>query len=307
MPLDQQMLVFIFKDILVINGKNKMNVKKIDQYHKFHSNLLLMQYPDFDNIAPIKEVNASFLDGNVLLKIIIDDATQGLSKIKAKRSGLVDAWYLDGFSPAKNPDMWTDDVLGRVRALSAADARIATFTAAGRVRRSLTALGFDVQKRPGFDRKSDCVAARLAGESRSKKISTKPKAIAVIGAGIAGATLANALHVRGHKPTIIDAANCLGAGASGNPVALIAPRLTRERVPMGRIIASAYLHAVRFYDALQDMGGDPWIGARGSYVMAQNDDEAERHGRCGQHNRDRTRLREPCRCEAGPSPEIGLQ
>lgn len=215
--------------------------------------------------------------GRVYLTLIFDDVLNALDGL----SGEYDAWFLDGFSPAKNPDMWTDDVLDRVRALSALGARLATFTAAGHVRRTLAALGFEVEKRKGFGRKRDCVSAHLSTSRNAKTIqqSSTPKSVAVIGAGIAGATLAHALQQRGHKPTLLDGAKRPGSAASGNPAALIAPRLTRERVPMGRIVASAYLHAVRFYEGLQDAGGDPWLGPRGSIVMARNDNEAERQSR----------------------------
>lgn len=215
--------------------------------------------------------------GRVHLTLVFDDVLNALDGL----SGEYDAWYLDGFSPAKNPDMWTGDVLDRVRASSAPGARLATFTAAGYVRRTLTELGFEVEKRKGFGRKRDCVSAHLPTTDDSKLAHQKSalKSVAVIGAGIAGATLAHALQQRGHKPTLLDGAKRPGSAASGNPAALIAPRLTRERVPMGRIIASAYLHAVRFYEGLQDAGGDPWLGARGSFVMARNNDEAERQSR----------------------------
>lgn len=215
--------------------------------------------------------------GRVHLTLIFDDVLSALDGL----SGEYDAWYLDGFSPAKNPDMWSGDVLDRVRALSAPSVRLATFTAAGQVRRTLTELGFEVEKRKGFGRKRDCVSAYLPTTSsyKSSDRNSISKSVAVIGAGIAGATLAHALRQRGHKPTLLDGAKRPGSAASGNPAALIAPRLTRERVPMGRIIASAYLHAVRFYEELQDAGGDPWLGARGSFVMARNDDEAERQSR----------------------------
>lgn len=215
--------------------------------------------------------------GRVHLTLVFDDVLNALDGL----SGSYDAWFLDGFSPAKNPDMWTGDVLDRVRALSAPGARLATFTAAGHVRRTLTELGFVVEKRQGFGRKRDCVSAHLPTTDGSKtgQQSSNPKSVAVIGAGIAGATLAYALRQRGQNPTLLDGAAHPGSAASGNPTALIAPRLTRERVPMGRIIASAYLHAVRFYEGLQDAGGDPWLGARGSFVMARNEDEAERQSR----------------------------
>ncbi len=66
-------------------------------------------------------------------------------------SGAADAWFLDGFAPARNPQMWTAEVLNLVAARSAPGARLATFTVAGAVRRGLEAAGFAVEKRPGFN------------------------------------------------------------------------------------------------------------------------------------------------------------
>ena len=101
--------------------------------------------------------------------------------------------------------------------------------------------------------------------------------VAVIGAGIAGACAAYTLSNRGITVTVFDADD--GTAASANPSALIAPRLPRERVPMGRVMAAAYLHAVPFYDGLAASGADIWAGRRGTLTLARNDDEAERQQR----------------------------
>ncbi len=101
--------------------------------------------------------------------------------------------------------------------------------------------------------------------------------VAVIGAGIAGACAAHTLKNRGLMVTVFDADD--GTAASANPTALIAPRLPRERVPMGRVMAAAYLHAVPFYDGLAAAGADIWAGCRGTLTLARNDDEAERQQR----------------------------
>lgn len=103
--------------------------------------------------------------------------------------------------------------------------------------------------------------------------------VAVIGGGIAGCCVARALSARGFDVTIIDCAPGPGAGASGNPAALFAPRLPRERVPMGRVMASAYLFGLDYYDQLAAEGAAPWLGARGAFVMARDDDEQERQSR----------------------------
>jgi tRNA U34 5-methylaminomethyl-2-thiouridine-forming methyltransferase MnmC len=67
--------------------------------------------------------------------------------------GRADAWFLDGFSPAKNPGLWTDALMAQVAAHSGAGGTFATYTAAGVVRRALAGAGFAVERRPGFGHK----------------------------------------------------------------------------------------------------------------------------------------------------------
>lgn len=68
-------------------------------------------------------------------------------------SGLADAWFLDGFSPAKNPGLWSPDLLAQVARHTGPGGTFATYTAAGHVRRALQAAGFQVSRVPGFGRK----------------------------------------------------------------------------------------------------------------------------------------------------------
>jgi tRNA U34 5-methylaminomethyl-2-thiouridine-forming methyltransferase MnmC len=74
--------------------------------------------------------------------------------------GAVDAWYLDGFAPAKNPEMWGDDLLAHVAARLVPGGTLATYTAAGHVRRALAAAGLEVQRVPGYGRKRHMTIAR---------------------------------------------------------------------------------------------------------------------------------------------------
>lgn len=85
----------------------------------------------------------------VRLEVIVGDARQTVPRW----SGKADAWYLDGFSPAKNPELWTDDLMASVAAHAVTGGTFATYTAAGFVRRSLSAAGFDVERVPGYGRK----------------------------------------------------------------------------------------------------------------------------------------------------------
>ena len=74
--------------------------------------------------------------------------------------GAAEAWFLDGFSPAKNPEMWSDEILAEVGRHTTRGGTFATYTAAGHVRRALTAAGFTVERRPGFGTKRHMSAGR---------------------------------------------------------------------------------------------------------------------------------------------------
>lgn len=89
---------------------------------------------------------AEFTVGQVTARVIIGDVRQMLPIW----DGQADAWFLDGFSPAKNPEMWGDDVMTEVARHTAPGGSFATYTAAGHVRRALDSAGFAVTRAPGF-------------------------------------------------------------------------------------------------------------------------------------------------------------
>lgn len=160
-------------------------------------------------------------------------------------SGQADAWFLDGFSPALNPDMWSPDVMALIAQRSAPDARLATFTVAGPVRRGLTEQGFTVEKRPGHGRKRERLEARLSGPAAP----TAVPSVAVIGAGIAGASVVRALKAAGTGVTLIEA-EAPGAGASGFPAALVTPRLDAGDIAIAGLHAQALERARDLYRAV---------------------------------------------------------
>lgn len=177
------------------------------------------------------------------LDLAIMDVTQALQSWH----GRADAWFLDGFSPALNPQMWSDEVLALVAARSAPGARAATFTVAGHVRRSLTAAGFEVGKRPGFGRKRERLEAIWPGCAAEPP----PCRVAIIGAGIAGAAAARAVRAIGGEATVVEAA-LPGAGGSGNPVALVTPRLDAALGEAAALFAQAFATATALYRAVPD-------------------------------------------------------
>lgn len=189
------------------------------------------------------------------LTLIFDEAADALSHA----SGHVDAWFLDGFSPAQNPDMWRPAVYEQIARLSAPGASLATFTVAGAVRRGLTEAGFQVEKTPGFGRKREMLRAHFQpNDDASPAVIEKPwftappsirtdtkasPTIAIIGGGVAGASLAHAARRRGLAPTLFDPKGLAG-GASGNPGGLIMPRLDLGDGAAARFFRQAYIHAL---------------------------------------------------------------
>src|SRR5665213_2639900 len=83
----------------------------------------------------------------------VDVAVMEASAALAAWTGEADAWFLEGFAPARNPAMWGKELLSLVARRSAPGARLATYTVAGQMRRDLAAAGFEVERRPGFGAK----------------------------------------------------------------------------------------------------------------------------------------------------------
>ncbi|MCK5746437.1 MAG: FAD-dependent 5-carboxymethylaminomethyl-2-thiouridine(34) oxidoreductase MnmC, partial [Oricola sp.] len=161
---------------------------------------------------------------------------------------------------AKNPAMWSEEIFKEAARLSNDGATFATFTVAGSVRRALEAAGFEWEKRPGFGRKKEMLGGRIAKAPAPTKRApwfargepVKPGAsVAVIGAGIAGASLAHALRQAGFHPSVYEASG-VASGASGNPAGLVMPRLDAGDTPAGAFHALAYLHTLRL---LKELGG----------------------------------------------------
>ncbi len=192
-----------------------------------------------------------FADDDLSLTLHTGDA----ETILAGLDGVFDAWFLDGFAPARNARMWGEGVFRKIARLSAPDARLATFTVAGDVRRGLEAAGFAIEKQPGFGAKRERLQARRPGAAAAQPHQPQPQRVAVLGAGIAGASVARALTRRGIEVVVLDASPELGAGASGNPAGLVMPRLDRDG-PLREVFLAAYLEAVQAY---QILNGDVFI------------------------------------------------
>ena len=181
---------------------------------------------------------------NATIDLAVGDAQWALEQW----SGPADAWFLDGFSPALNPGMWSPEIMALIGARSAPGARVATFTVAGAVRRGLADQGFAVEKKPGHGRKRERLEARLPSPCSAPQ--PQPH-VAVVGAGIAGASVARALIAGGARVTVIEAERP-GAGGSGFPAALVTPRMDAGDALIAGFHAQALERAGSLYRALPD-------------------------------------------------------
>ena len=192
----------------------------------------------------------SFDDGRVTLTLLIGDARDTLPQLRAQ----VDAWFLDGFAPAKNPQLWHEDMLKVIARLSAPGCTLATFTSAGAVRRGLLAAGFNVKRFPGFGSKREMLRGHFA-TSRPARV-VREKRAAVIGGGLSGTATAYSLAQRGWEVTLFEHHATLAAEASGNPQGILYPRLSGHDIPLSRIALDGYLHTLDLLQRLLPKGQD---------------------------------------------------
>ncbi|TDX29866.1 tRNA 5-methylaminomethyl-2-thiouridine biosynthesis bifunctional protein [Modicisalibacter xianhensis] len=236
--------------------------------------LLVAQWPE-----PVSGVHRLILDERVTLDLHFGDSTERLSRLE----GRVDAWFLDGFAPARNPDMWQPALFEAMAAHSHADATFATFTCAGFVKRGLKAAGFAWEKVPGFGRKREMLRGHIETPPADISRHTTPwfippapcpaRHVAVIGAGLAGTSMAEALARRGVSVTLIDR-QAPGAGASGNRQGALYVKLAAETNLQSRVYLAGLLHTRRWLARL-DPARELWQDC-GVLQLAQTDKEARR-------------------------------
>jgi len=222
--------------------------------------LLLDNYPQ-----PIPGQHRILLeDGAVVLDLWWEDAQDAVAEMASYQQKTVDAWYLDGFTPNRNPEMWTDKLFNSLAQTSRTGATFATFTAAGKVRRALLNVGFEVFKLSGYGKKRECMRGELRPSSaalshRSAAHATPwdidlsppsaPQSVIIIGAGIAGCTTARALANRDINVCVLDACAVANAG-SGNEQGVLYTRLSRKHSPLSDFSLQSYQFALRFYQQL---------------------------------------------------------
>ena len=187
------------------------------------------------------------------LTLHIDEVTTALPASKFTAN----AWFLDGFAPSRNPEMWTEEVLKCLAKRSHPNSQISTYSVAGHVRRGLEKVGFKVFKKPGHGNKRERLEATYSRENSVgpdpygiRWLDHPPKRIAILGAGIAGATLARALTNQRYKVDVFDLHSNRSLAASRNKFALVMPRLDATDTLEAKILIDAYITARESYKGM---------------------------------------------------------
>jgi tRNA 5-methylaminomethyl-2-thiouridine biosynthesis bifunctional protein len=206
---------------------------------------LLAQWPPL--LAGLHRLE--FDGGRVILTLAFGDAEALLPQLDAP----ADAVFLDGFAPARNPAMWSAGVLREIGRLARPGATAATWSVAAGVRAGLAAAGFEVSLRPGFASKREMLAARKPGRYAEP---ARDRRVVVVGAGLAGTSVAERLASRGWSVRVIDREPGPARGASGNPAGVVQPVLNLADAPNARLSRAAFLYAVRRYRGMQALTWD---------------------------------------------------
>jgi tRNA 5-methylaminomethyl-2-thiouridine biosynthesis bifunctional protein len=216
-----------------------------------------------------------FAQGRVILTLIVGDARQTLAQLDAQ----VDAWFLDGFSPAKNPQLWEAGVLRAIAEHSRPGATFGTYTAAGAVRRGLDEVGFRVEKVRGYGPKRDMLRGEYAGTAslRAPRVRYLRSAV-VIGGGLAGTAAARSLAMRGWRVTLLERHDALAAEASGNPQGVLYARLSPAATPLSQLVLAGYQYTLRVLRALLPCDGEAWSDAP-ILQLAHDEQETRRQSR----------------------------
>lgn len=218
--------------------------------------------------------------GRVVLTLLIGDALEQLPQL----DGQIDVWFLDGFSPAKNPDMWGLPLFQQLARLSAPGASLATFASSGFVRRALIEAGFSMRRVPGYGTKWENLNGHYAGPATAaeKPWFARPQYRApqrtalVIGAGLAGCSTAASLAARGWQVSLLERHADVAQEASGNPQGVLYLKLSAHGTALSQLIVSGFGHTRRLLQRLQ--AGSDWAPC-GVLQLAFDDKEAERQAR----------------------------
>ncbi|NLY03667.1 MAG: bifunctional tRNA (5-methylaminomethyl-2-thiouridine)(34)-methyltransferase MnmD/FAD-dependent 5-carboxymethylaminomethyl-2-thiouridine(34) oxidoreductase MnmC [Campylobacter sp.] len=210
------------------------------------SKKLISKYPNFKQ--GLRRIHFS---KNIILDIYFGDIKEALKELDFK----ADVWFLDGFAPSKNPDMWDEETMKGFAKLSKFNSLLGSYCVARKVRDNLEKAGFLVEKKEGFASKREMTRAVFKGEDISKDEiwfsrptpNLDSKTVLIVGAGIAGLSTAVKFKRAGFKVKIAEKNSKVALNGSGNLVGALTPLITQKGVLLGKMHMSAFLQAEEFY------------------------------------------------------------
>ena len=222
-----------------------------------------LAYPQFSHLAqhlqqhwlnPIQGCYRFHFD-ETTLDLWFGDIAENLPQLGDYMNGKIDAWFLDGFAPSKNPDMWNEQLYQQMFRFTKPQGTFATFTAASAVRKGLENAGFDITKRKGFGKKRECLSGQKTQEKptalsapwfHSQPANLNKQDIAIIGGGIASLCTAISLVKRGAKITIYCEDEQTALNASGNKQGAFYPQLSDDNERNIRFYIHAFAYGHQF-------------------------------------------------------------
>jgi len=213
---------------------------------------LIEKYP-----MPLPGFHRLQLHPRITLDLYLGDVLEGLPEWAQTQGAKVDAWYLDGFAPSKNPDMWQPELYRAIAHTLKANGTMATFTATGAVRRGLTAAGLRVKKVAGFANKREMLVGRRQHTEVPANLLQhhgSTQSIHIIGGGIAAACLLTELRDFPGTVVLHNAGDDFANGASGNPQAAVYPPLQAQWNRFSAFYGHAFLYAKSFYQQHTELG-----------------------------------------------------
>jgi len=202
---------------------------------------------------------------NINLTLIFGDALDCLMECDFK----ADAWYLDGFAPNKNKQLWSDDIAKQIQRLTHDGGTLSTYSAANEVSKSFSNAGFDIAKKSGYGKKREMLIGTLTNIPDPQPYKLKDKSwlinhfltfnnkhAIVIGAGMAGAAMSAALAKRGWQVTMVDKNDALASEGSGNANAILMPRLSVDHDTQSQLTLLGFLYSLRYFNHLQHCSDD---------------------------------------------------
>ena len=277
--LERTTLHFFSTELFPLSLQDFIKTTKLFPQFSNITSQIILQYP-----PAIKGFHRIILDGGqIYLTLIIDDSLAAYRRCWHK----ADAWYLDGFSPAKNSSMWQPELFTQIARLSSKQqTTLATFSAAGVVRRGLQEQGFIIKKHPGFGKKREMITGIFDADKPIPKpdkhwfdynsSALVTKHVAIIGGGLSSCTTAEALARRGVKVTIFESADDICQFASGNLQGALYAKLPSKPTLSGEFHLTGLEYSLRVLTIHQCFDGKT-AEQCGVLQLATNSKEESQH------------------------------